>query len=70
MASVLRKDILHVVGENGEDPKIGSGGRTESPKKSMERMEQQRTRKRELNGSGDIAAVGLGRVGIRPASNE
>jgi hypothetical protein len=70
MASVLRKDILHAVGENGEDLKTGVGGRTESPKKSMERMEQQRTRERKLNGSGDIAAVGLGRVGIRPASND
>ena len=31
MASVLHKDILHVVGDNGDDSNVGSGGRTEGP---------------------------------------
>lgn len=68
MASVLRKDMLHVVGDNGDDSNVGSGGRTESPKKSMERMERQRMRERGLDCGGDIPAVG--RVGIRPAAEE
>ena len=80
MASVLRKDILHVAGETGEDSpqKVGgTGGRTSSPRKSMEMMERQRMRERGLfdhgAAAGDIASAavdGVGRVGIRPAKKE
>ena len=78
MASVLRKDILHVAGETGEDSpqKVGgAGGRTSSPRKSMEMMERQKMREKGLMDSagGDItnAAVDdVGRVGIRPANKE
>jgi hypothetical protein len=77
MASVLRKDILHVAGETGEDSPSSTKGnnhnkRTSSPKKCMEMMERQKMRERELMRGGDVALErgegSEGRVGIRPAN--
>lgn len=73
MASVLRKDILHVAGETGEDSPSSTKGnnhnkRTSSPKKCMEMMERQNMRERGLMRGGDVALEG--RVGIRPAAEE
>ena len=56
MALVLRKDMLHVAGENGENSnETGGSLRTPSPRKSMEMIEQQNK------------ADGKGRVGILPS---